>query len=912
MAEQDARHKAMAELYREEVSTHGGVLSRDLLRLEALCAAGSEAEHNRDEANGLFASLLRAAHSLKGAARIMRFGRVAEVSHALEDALVWGQRAPSLPQPQMLDALLTAADFLNASGAWQPGQEDSPAVTAQAALAVAALRRFTEKGDAATGSSTVAGGGALGSCGSVAGGRSVAGGGAAGRGSATDDAAGGVSGVRVDAVANFAAGAPVGGGVRATDDAAGEGTTHLLRQSADGLPPQTEGNLSGALPAETAPEPLLRVRAELVNDLLQLGAQGRVLSHRMDQLPQRFLRLSEQHLLAERTLDACSAQLAAQGIEAGVRRQLLAPLRAQMLRLRELEGELYEQTSACVQEQALLSERWYAQVLACRTRPFADIVSGFPRLVRDIGRQLGKQILLHVEGAATLADRDIMEKLEMPLVHLLRNACSHGIETPSVRLAAGKGQQGVITLSATHSEGWLQVSVRDDGHGIDLVQVRKRLEARGLPVDALSEAELLESVFTQGFSTLETADAVSGRGVGLAAVRNRVHELGGRIVIENTPGKGSVFTLHVPVTRALLRVLCVRCGAEPYALPLGQIESLINVSAADARARQVQVAGRQLAIVSLAEALADGDTLETDAFSAQSTQPPVSQREPVSQRDVPREDRAVTKPVPSAADAAGVEGDAVVSPANVADVSNESSANVAGATGASTAGMSAGWHSSVAEPPRKMIVLRLRGRRYVLDAGNVEDELELIVHELDARLGRLPLLQAAGINELGEVVLVLDVEGLCERMAEIVAARPPCELPPVQPRRRLRVLLAEDTVLARARIASILAEAGGFELTSVPDGLAAWQRLQSAPDAFDLLLTDLEMPGMDGCELVRKVRSAPAPLATLPVVIISARDGDTDRCCGADSGANLYLSKHLLGNNPAALVEALIATAAGN
>lgn len=215
-----------------------------------------------------------------------------------------------------------------------------------------------------------------------------------------------------------------------------------------------------------------------------------------------------------------------------------------------------------------------------------------------------------------------------------------------------------------------------------------------------------------------------------------------------------------------------------------------------------------------------------------------------------------------------------------------------------------------------MLVLRWQGQLYVLDVGTIEDESELIVHELDARLGDLPLFQAAGLNERGEVVLVLNVQALCAQIAACLAepvtvAKPSsAALPtPAAATPLVRVLLAEDSALARAHIGSILAQAGGFDLVDVADGLSAWHRLQAEPERFDLLLTDLEMPGMDGCELTCNVRAAPLPLAALPVVILSAKNNEEACRCGTQAGADCYLGKALLGSDPAAFVRALRACA---
>lgn len=861
MAEQDAGSKTMAELYREEVNTLGGGLSADVLRLEALCAQQTQLPEGvaQEQLRALLASMLRAAHSLKGAAKVMRFNQVADVTHELEEGLLAAQRAAIVPDQQVVDAWLLAADFINASGDWGVGQKDAQATQQQAQSCVFALQQQTLR---------------------------------------------------------------LGKGLELAGDAQSADAEFFLQNGA--------GTWDG--------EPVLRVRAEQINELLQLGVQGRVLSHRLDQLPQGFLHISNQHFAVEHALDACLAQLAEQEMGVAQRRRLLSSVREKMSHLRRLQSKLYEQVSRCVQEQALLSERWYAQVLACRTRPFADIVSGFPRLVRDIGRALNREIVLRIEGAATLADRDIMEKLEMPLIHLLRNACSHGIEPPSVRLAAGKPQQGTITLAVTHSDGWLQVSVRDDGCGIDFDRVRDHLRAQGGLVEGVSDESLLEHIFSQGFSTAAQADAVSGRGVGLAAVSDRLRRLGGHVGVKSERGRGSVFTLHVPVTRALLRVLSLRLCGEPYALPLGRIEGLILVSALEQEQGQVLLGGQTVPIIALGKLLHQGGQVQQAGIDPQTASIAATAA------------AGADSPQPSA-----VIPQSAVTPSSTADPQPRTI----------TSPSSAGAQASVSGVAR-MVVLQEMGRRYVLDAGTIEDESELIVHEMDARLGQLPLFESAGLNEKGEVVLVLDAKVLCGGMESLLAGRgagwprtAPCaevgcvantpdaeagsaaaapvlEAPsasalktiaaPVSettatpalettaaPVRLLRILLAEDSALARARIVSMLAQAGGFDLTCVADGLAAWQKLQAQPDGFDLLLTDFEMPELNGYELAQKVRrSGVASLKTLPVVIISAKNVWAQQCCTDDSAVDLCLPKSLLDSDAAGFVETVRMAAKGD
>ena len=225
-------------------------------------------------------------------------------------------------------------------------------------------------------------------------------------------------------------------------------------------------------------------------------------------------------------------------------------------------------------------------------RPFADGVQGFPRMVRDLARSLGKQVKLEIVGEATQVDRDILAKLDAPLGHLLRNAVDHGLESPDERRAAGKPAEGVVRLEARHSAGALQIIVSDDGRGVDLDKLRRgrrraEPDRRARPPRALSEAELLEFLFLPGFTMKGTVTDISGRGVGLDVVQDMVKQVRGTVRVSSQPGKGTRFQLQLPVTLSVVRTLLVEIGGEPYAFPLAHIvRTLKLLEGADRAARR--------------------------------------------------------------------------------------------------------------------------------------------------------------------------------------------------------------------------------------------------------------------------------------------------------------------------------------
>jgi two-component system, chemotaxis family, sensor kinase CheA len=233
-------------------------------------------------------------------------------------------------------------------------------------------------------------------------------------------------------------------------------------------------------------------------------------------------------------------------------------------------------------------------VLGARMAPVAEVFDRYPRMVRDLARELGKELRLEVQGADIELDRSVLDGLADPLTHLIRNAADHGIEPAAERLAAGKPREGLIRLRAERSRGGVTLLVADDGRGIDRGAVWQLAIARGqLDPDAPipDAAALLRLLAGPGFTTRAQASGVSGRGVGVDAVLTRVRSLGGRMELKTVPGRGTVFLLHLPVTRAIVRALLVAVGAERYAIPLSL---LAEASLHDAARGEVTLRGEPL------------------------------------------------------------------------------------------------------------------------------------------------------------------------------------------------------------------------------------------------------------------------------------------------------------------------------
>jgi two-component system sensor histidine kinase and response regulator WspE len=445
-------------------------------------------------------------------------------------------------------------------------------------------------------------------------------------------------------------------------------------------------------------------------------------------------------------------------------------------------------------------------------RPFADGLRGLPRMTRDLAQALHKQVRLVLEGQDTQVDRDVLEQLEAPLTHLLRNAIDHGIESPQARLAAGKPAEGTIRLEARHSAGRLLVTVTDDGAGIDLAELRKTIVRRGLAnadsAAAMKEAELFEFLLLPGFTLASTVTEISGRGVGLDVVRELLRHLRGTVRVSSRVGEGAQFQLQLPLTLSVVRALLIEIGGEAYALPLASIDCTLKLP--------------RTAIVSL------------------SGRPHFSLRE-----------RRI----------------GLISAHQVLDTGSPAAAE---------------------EIP--VVVLSGNGGEVGLVVDGLLGERELVVQPLDPRLGKVKDVSAGGLMEDGTPVLILDVDDVVRSieklssgvdLAGLAADARPASAP------RKRVLVIDDSLTVRELERKLLTQ-GGYDVEVAVDGMDGWNAIRAG--RFDLIVTDIDMPRLDGIELVRLVRQDPR-VKSLPVMIVSYKDRPEDRHRGLDAGADYYLAK---------------------
>jgi two-component system chemotaxis sensor kinase CheA len=240
---------------------------------------------------------------------------------------------------------------------------------------------------------------------------------------------------------------------------------------------------------------------------------------------------------------------------------------------------------AAVQQVAGVSAQLQETVMDIRMLPIRHVFERFPRLVRDLARQQGKRVELIMEGEATRVDKAIIDQIGEPLLHMIRNSLDHGIETPAVRVGRGKTPTGTILLSAVQESNHVLITIMDDGAGIDAQVVRRKAIARGILKgdESLAERDLVQLIFSQGFSTAEQVGELSGRGVGLDVVLKSIERLNGLVEVETVPGVGSKFIIELPLTLAIIAALLVESAGRTFAIPLGPVIESLKLTGRDIR-----------------------------------------------------------------------------------------------------------------------------------------------------------------------------------------------------------------------------------------------------------------------------------------------------------------------------------------
>jgi two-component system, chemotaxis family, sensor histidine kinase and response regulator WspE len=714
---------SLEALFATEVAERSEAITRQLLILEA---DPTQIEPIRP--------LLRALHSIKGAARAVGVDTMVAVAHALEDRL--SARTKGLPlDGEFIDLALRGNDAMRARADHSGAQTDALDATLNALMA--------ELAGAAE-----------------------------------------------------AAPIPIAHSAAGTDDVLNDAPEHLHDE-----------------------DPILRVRASQITQLINLASSISIDGNHLERFAAKQTQLRRQLSGVRWQLDEFFQRHGTQLQDRAIAAEL-GTVRVQLDLARATLNSSSDDFSSFTRSTQQLHARLLNTATSTRMRPFAELAAGYPRLVRDLARQLGKQVRLDISGERVDVDRDVLSALDMPLTHLLRNALDHGLETPDARLFAGKAAVGVLKLSASLRAGSLTLDLSDDGAGVDPERVRKRLiEVGHLHPDAAAKLDLNalhEALFAAGFSTRDAVTETSGRGVGLDAVRQMVRDLGGTTRLDSRLGFGTRFDIQVPISRVILRALLIEVSGELCAFALHRISRVLRVSADelmhDGGVHYLSVDGRSIGLIALSE------QLEFGRFElAQKT-----------------EDRPVS-----------------------------------------------------------IVVFEHFGRRIGCVVDRILGEADLATHTLDPRLGRTTDVAAVALTAEGDGVIVLDVDDLMRSVfdpAQRSVAR--SGNTSRQDAASKRVLVVDDSISVRELERQLLS-AAGFDVEVAVDGEDAWQKLQL--NTFDLMVTDIDMPRLDGLALTRSVR-LDARLHSLPIIIVSYRNSPEDHARGMEARADRYLTKSDFGD----------------
>lgn len=583
--------------------------------------------------------------------------------------------------------------------------------------------------------------------------------------------------------------------------------THVIPATGDAVLPQ-EAPTAGAAAAETVRVSTHKLAAIVLETEELVGAKLAVLEHaneltkvagELTAWNQRRIRWNEPS-----------------GSSVEDRTSSTERLETERLYTRKLENSLRRLAGAVNQDARSLgtiADRVIEDTKKVLMLPCSHVLGAFPKMLRDLAREQGKEADLVFVGEDIEADRRVLDELKAPLIHLLRNCVDHGIEKPDVRKSLGKTVRATVTMTVTSVAGTrIEITVADDGAGIDTAKVLKASVRLGLVAEDVAArataADVDELIFHSGLSTSPIITDLSGRGLGLAIVREKIELLGGSLSVTSALGAGTTFRMLVPMSLATFRGVFVDAAGCRFVIPTASVARVSRIKPAEIKT----VENRQTIVL----------------------------------------------------------GDRAVSLVRLRDLLSLS-----------------GPDHHVNGAPRPVVAVRTGDRQIALLVDDVHGEQEVMVRSLGQQLVRVRHIAGAAISTSGAVIPILNVADLAESASTVGAPAPADTLPEPASERRRRLLVAEDSITARTLVKSIL-EAAGYEVAVAVDGIDALTKLKT--ESFDLVVSDVDMPRMNGFELTTKIR-ADKKLGDLPVVLVTALSSQSDREYGIDVGANAYIVK---------------------
>ena len=484
--------------------------------------------------------------------------------------------------------------------------------------------------------------------------------------------------------------------------------------------------------------------------------------------------------------------------------------------MRSTDGSLALLVNSAVQDERMIGIAMDTLLEGMRKAlmlPFSSLFEAFPVYVRDIARQEGKQVRLTITGDDIEIDRRVLEEMKDSFNHLIRNSVDHGLEKPKERVRKGKPPQGLLAISVSPKEGnKVEVVIADDGAGIDAAKLKSSAMKLGVAspdaLEKMDEQGITALMFHSGISTSSIVTSLSGRGIGLAIVREKVEKLGGNISVETTPDQGTRFVLILPMTIATFRVVVVRAGESLFAIPTINIDMVARVKSHEIRTVENR---------------------ETMQFDGQAI------------------------PLLRLADVIGLPSRTIEENGNL-----------------------------------QAVVISFAEKRIAFRVDEIVTEQEAFVKGLGKQLKSVKSIAGVTVLGSGKIVPVLNVPDIIKSAvsrASSAASMP--EKTQKSEQEKKSVLVVEDSITARTLLKNIL-DMAGYDVRTAVDGMDALTMLKA--EDFDLVVSDVEMPRMNGFNLTRKIREDKR-IAEMPVILVTSLESREDREAGIDAGANAYIVK---------------------
>lgn len=750
-----------------EVSEYLEALNNALLQVEMA---------SPEEAPVLLREMNRVAHSMKGAARAVGISLIETISHYMEEVFSAAQHNKIQLSPEVADTLYDGLDLIQNIMDGQENHEDA-LTEVLAALERIVVAQSQTSADHSNGE---------------------------GRGEEKEDKRRSASEVQVQHI------------IRETPVV----ELPAMRTSALKPPDMLDSQTVVVRPAEetirVTVSKLDKLMAE-ASELLIVKMHGEERSRRVHSLLRRYARWQREWRNVRASYIRIVRRMQDYDDELSVELSILFKfLEANQRYLTDTLREISQLTQLLVQANTQiggLADQLQDDIGAMRMMPFESIMGGYQRMVRDLARDTGKHVILELEGASVEIDKTVLEALKDPIMHILRNAVDHGIESPQERERMGKPPTGRIDVIVEQRGSEIVVSVTDDGAGIDPAKIRRSVVKHGLLTEQeaaqISDEDIKSYIFYSGLTTSEQVTALSGRGVGMDIVRERVEGMRGRVSVQSAVGSGTTINLSVPVSLTRIRCIILELGDEAYAVPSAMVVRM--------------------------------DTLDRDeVFTAEG-------RDMILIND---------RPTP------------LVSLGAILDVPR----------------------IDTSEPQDAVPVLVLSGadRVVAFEVDFLSSERELVLKPLGREMERAPYVAGAALLGSGDVIIVLDANALVRKASGAALPRRRTSIyTPTPVERRLSVLVVDDSITTRTLEKNIL-ETAGFEVHVAMDGMEAWSLL--AELQVDVVISDVEMPNMNGLELTRRIKEHDQT-RHIPVVLLTSLGKPEQREAGLRAGADAYLVK---------------------